>query len=65
MRNQTSKTVHERHVSCDGGGGALGHPKIYLEIKPGVNEIICPYCGQEFIYTNSEEKLSATKKSFK
>ena len=40
MQSQTSKVVYERHISCDGGGGALGHPKIYLEIKSGVDEIL-------------------------
>jgi uncharacterized Zn-finger protein len=41
--------VAERHVSCAGEGGALGHPKIYLEISTN-DEIECPYCGQTFIY---------------
>ncbi len=36
-------------VSCDGGGGALGHPRVYLQIKPEVGEIECPYCGRRFV----------------
>lgn len=24
--------VHARVVSCDGGGGALGHPKVYINL---------------------------------
>ena len=23
---------HSRVVSCDGGGGALGHPKLYINL---------------------------------
>ncbi|MBV6633795.1 MAG: zinc-finger domain-containing protein [Alphaproteobacteria bacterium] len=36
------------HVSCDGGGGALGHPIEYMTIaKVGWKD--CPYCGRRFI----------------
>jgi len=37
----------EHRVRCDGGGGALGHPAVYLEMgnKP---EVDCPYCGRRF-----------------
>ena len=27
-----TEEVTERRVSCDGGGGALGHPKVWLTI---------------------------------
>ena len=37
--------VSSKKVSCDGGGGALGHPKVYLEMGDE-NEIICPYCSK-------------------
>jgi uncharacterized Zn-finger protein len=40
--------VSERRVSCDGGGGALGHPKVYLQIgEEGFVE--CPYCDRRFV----------------
>ena len=41
-------------VSCDGGGGALGHPRVYLQIKPEVGEIECPYCGRRFVLKSNE-----------
>ena len=35
-------------VSCDGGGGALGHPKVYLEM--GDEDFVeCPYCDCRFV----------------
>lgn len=35
-------------VGCDGGGGALGHPLVYLNVgKEG--RIDCSYCGRRFI----------------
>ena len=34
-------------VFCDGGGGALGHPKVYLTLVGG--EVECPYCDNKFV----------------
>jgi uncharacterized Zn-finger protein len=36
-----------RAVSCDGGEGVYGHPKVYLRIAD--KQIICPYCSRVFI----------------
>jgi uncharacterized Zn-finger protein len=39
-------------VSCDGGGGALGHPKVYYEIgEEGF--VDCGYCDRRFIRRGS------------
>ena len=35
-------------VACDGGGGSLGHPKVYLKFDDE-REIVCPYCSKRFI----------------
>ncbi|GIY94097.1 NADH dehydrogenase iron-sulfur protein 6, mitochondrial [Caerostris extrusa] len=41
------KVVKDRVVSCDGGGGALGHPKVYINLdQPGPQA--CGYCGLQF-----------------
>lgn len=42
------QTVTETKVACDGGGGPLGHPMIYLTFRPGQREIVCPYCSRRF-----------------
>ena len=39
--------VDSRTVACDGGEGALGHPRVYLRI-PG-EEVMCPYCSRLYI----------------
>jgi uncharacterized Zn-finger protein len=40
--------VEELRVSCDGGGGALGHPRVYLTLsKEGW--VDCGYCDRRFI----------------
>jgi uncharacterized Zn-finger protein len=40
-------TVDTDRVACDGGGGALGHPKVYLNLgKEG--KVECPYCSRTY-----------------
>ena len=41
-------TVSKRRVSCDGGGGALGHPRVFLEMGTH-REVECPYCDRKFV----------------
>lgn len=40
--------VDSRKVSCDGGGGALGHPKVYYEMGED-NYVECGYCDRRFV----------------
>lgn len=42
--------VTERLVSCD-GGGALGHPRVYLTLPAATNAVVCPYCDRHFVFT--------------
>lgn len=35
-------------VSCDGGGGALGHPKVWYSLD-GLDEVECGYCDRLFV----------------
>jgi uncharacterized Zn-finger protein len=39
--------VENRVVACDGGEGALGHPRVYLRIVD--RQIFCPYCSRLFV----------------
>ena len=39
--------VDDRTVACDGGDGALGHPRVFLHIEG--YEIICPYCSRLYV----------------
>ena len=41
-------TVTKPRVACDGAGGALGHPKIYLQIGDE-GFVDCPYCDKRFV----------------
>jgi uncharacterized Zn-finger protein len=43
-----TQIVQTSRVACDGSGGALGHPKVYLQIgEEGF--IDCPYCDRRFL----------------
>ena len=48
-RPAVSETVRvvETTVACDGGGGALGHPMVYLKIG-AAGAVTCPYCSRRF-----------------
>lgn len=35
-------------IACDGGGGALGHPKVYLKFDDS-DEVVCPYCSRRYL----------------
>jgi uncharacterized Zn-finger protein len=35
-------------VACDGGGGALGHPRVFLEMGDET-QVECPYCDKRFV----------------
>ncbi len=41
-------TVRSRRIACDGVGGALGHPRVYMEMgdEPFVE---CGYCDRRFV----------------
>ena len=40
--------VDDTRVKCDGTGGALGHPRVYLEMGDE-NFVECPYCDRKFV----------------
>lgn len=40
--------VETARVSCDGDGGALGHPRVYLQIDEK-GFVDCGYCDRRFV----------------
>ena len=43
-----TEEVETTRIACDGGEGALGHPRVWLLIgKDGFVE--CPYCDKQFV----------------
>ena len=39
--------IDERVVPCDGGNGALGHPRVWLRIV--AHDVLCPYCSRLYV----------------
>lgn len=43
-----TEEVTTTRVACDGGEGALGHPRVWLSIgESGFVE--CPYCDKKYV----------------
>jgi uncharacterized Zn-finger protein len=41
-------SVESTRVACDGGGGALGHPLVFMEM--GDSDFVeCGYCDRRFV----------------
>jgi uncharacterized Zn-finger protein len=38
-----------KRIKCDGSGGALGHPRVFLEMGEE-DRVECPYCDRLFVY---------------
>ena len=52
IKNKELQVVSSSNVTCDGDGGALGHPKIYLDMG-NEKKIVCPYCSKLFVLENN------------
>jgi uncharacterized Zn-finger protein len=48
MEAEEAVVVETPVVPCDGNGGPLGHPRVFLRIGPE-REIVCPYCSRRFV----------------
>ncbi|KAG8442574.1 hypothetical protein GDO86_011385 [Hymenochirus boettgeri] len=48
IAEQPVNEVESHIISCDGGGGALGHPKVYINLDKETKNGTCGYCGLQF-----------------
>ena len=46
--------VRSGRVACDGVGGALGHPRVWLEMGEA-SFVECPYCDRRFVLPDGSE----------
>ncbi|HEX3917452.1 MAG TPA: zinc-finger domain-containing protein [Caulobacteraceae bacterium] len=46
--------VRSRRVACDGVGGALGHPRVWLEMGDA-GWVECGYCDRKFVLAGPEK----------
>lgn len=40
--------VETTTIACDGGGGPLGHPNVFLHLDDQTHDVVCPYCSKRF-----------------
>ncbi|MBT6122613.1 MAG: zinc-finger domain-containing protein [Candidatus Puniceispirillum sp.] len=43
----------QQRVSCNGGGGALGHPLVWLTLGTD-DKVVCPYCSRTYVKATSD-----------
>jgi uncharacterized Zn-finger protein len=41
--------VTSTRIACDGGDGALGHPRVWLSIDPRTGYAECGYCDRRYV----------------
>lgn len=44
-----TEIVTGTRIACDGGEGALGHPRVWLSIPPAKGWVVCGYCDKRFV----------------
>lgn len=52
---ETFAVSYKERIYCDGDGGALGHPGVYLTIPTNMEWVECPYCDRRFVYEPEED----------
>ncbi len=52
-----TRIVDTWRVACDGGEGALGHPRVWLSIPRETAFVECPYCDAKLVHKDFEDKV--------
>lgn len=52
-----TKIVESYKLACDGGEGALGHPRVWLMIPQDEGFVECPYCDAKYVHADFEGKV--------
>ncbi|MFQ5346252.1 MAG: zinc-finger domain-containing protein [Rhodothalassiaceae bacterium] len=52
--------VEDTVVACDGGEGALGHPRVFLNMGAD-GAVECPYCDRLFILAGGPKDKRGSK----
>lgn len=52
-----TEIVDTMRVACDGGEGALGHPRVWLQIPAKDGYVTCPYCDKKIVHKDFEGKV--------
>jgi len=52
-----TRIVNTYRIACDGGEGALGHPRVWLQIPKDTGFVECGYCDCKFVHADFESKI--------
>ncbi|WP_353473371.1 zinc-finger domain-containing protein [Salipiger sp. H15] len=52
-----TKLVDSYRIACDGGEGALGHPRVWLSLPHDSGVVECPYCDARYVHRDFEGKV--------
>lgn len=47
-----TEVTSQWRVACDGSEGALGHPRVWLQIAPEIGFVECGYCDKRFVHVD-------------
>ena len=51
------RIVNDYRVACDGGEGALGHPRVWLQIPSETGFVECTYCDAKLVHKDFKGKV--------
>lgn len=51
-----TRIVNTYRVACDGGEGALGHPRVWLQIPQDKGWVECGYCDAKYVHADFADK---------
>ncbi len=51
------KIVSSYRISCDGGEGPLGHPRVWLQIPMDRGWVECGYCDARYIHEDHLDEV--------
>ena len=46
-------------VACDGGEGALGHPRVFLSLNRDTGYVECNYCDKLYVHESKADEVLA------
>ena len=52
-----TKIVSQWRVACDGGEGALGHPRVWLQIPHDKGWVECGYCDKRYVHSSVADTI--------
>ena len=52
-----TEIVSKWKVACDGGEGALGHPRVWLTIPEDKGFVECGYCDKRYVHESAKDRV--------